>query len=203
MTRACLVLAAGAGSRMGGRAKALLQVGGESFLARIVGTVLDAGLRTIVVTGAHADAVAAAARMAGAEVAPNPGWQAGMASSLRAGLAALGTDLGIAPGLGQLEGVLVWPVDHPLVRRETVARLLDEAHPRRIVVPSLGGRGGHPTWFGRDLLPALADPALDFGGGARAVVRATPPERVIHVMVDDPGVRSDIDTPADYAKIQP
>ncbi len=193
MIRAALVLAAGAGSRMGGRAKALLESGGKSFLAHVLDTARDAGLRPLVVTGAHAEAVAPAARALGAEVAHNPDWAAGMASSIRTGLAALGSDL---------EGVLVWPVDHALVGRETVARILDEADPRRIVVPVLDGvGGGHPCWFGRDFLLELADPGLDGRGGARAVVRAALPVRVIRVMVRDQAVRYDIDTPADYAKI--
>lgn len=185
-----MVLAAGRSSRMGA-VKALLPMDeGRTALARILAVHAGAGFApTLVVVGFHKDAVAAEATRRGARPVENPAPEGGQISSLRAGLRALD------PGV---PGVLVHPVDHPGVREETVVRLAAEIRddPGRIVVTSLGGRRGHPTWFPAATFAELLDPALE--GGARGVLRRDP-LRVHHVVVDDPGVRIDLDTPADLA----
>ena len=187
-----IILAAGKGERMGGVAKALLAAGGRTFLQAVVAGVREAGLRAVVVCGGpFASEVAAAARALEAAVVVNPDIERGMASSIATGLgAALASD----------DGALVWPVDHPLVRPDTVAAILAEATAEHIVVPTLEGRGGHPVWFGRLHFAALGDPGLGARGGARALLAENP--RVIRVNCSDPGVRYDIDTPPDYAKMR-
>src|SRR5262245_58361140 len=87
-----VILAAGAGTRLGGVAKALLAIGGRTFLARIVAAAREVGTEDIVVVVAspHGDAVAAAARELGARVVVNPLPERGMASSVAGGFGALG-----------------------------------------------------------------------------------------------------------------
>ncbi len=187
-----VILAAGRGERMGGVAKALLEVGGRTFLRAVVEGVRAAGLRPVVVVGGpFVSEVAAAARVLQATVVVNDDIDRGMASSIAAGV-------GVAAG--DDDGALVWPVDHPLVRSDTVAAILARATAEAIVVPMLDGRGGHPVWFGRLHFAALADPGLGARGGARALLAENP--RVIRVNCSDPGVRYDIDTPPDYAKMR-
>ena len=187
-----IILAAGRGERLGGVAKALLDAGGRSFLAAVVAGVRAAGLRPVVVTGGpFASEVAAAARALEATVVVNPDIDRGMASSIAAGLTVSAADDA---------GALLWPVDHPLVRPDTVATILEQATAADIVVPTLEGRGGHPVWFGRLHFAALGDPGLGARGGARALLAENP--RVIRVNCSDPGVRYDIDTPPDYAKMR-
>jgi len=187
-----IVLAAGAGTRMGGQPKALLALHGQSFLARVVATARAAGVeRIVVVTGHAAQAVSAAAEaQPDLLVVHNPEPARGQLSSLKVGL----------HELGDLDGALAWPVDHPLVRADTVREIVDAAsrHPGRAVIPRFEGRGGHPTFFPRTLVPALL--ALPDQDGARALYQRHP-EAVVRLDVDDPGVRHDIDTPADYARV--
>lgn len=84
-----VVLAAGGSSRMG-RNKLLLEVGGEPLVRRAVRAALAAGLDpVIVVLGHQAEAAEAALAGLGCRTVRNPGWEAGMTSSLRAGVAAL------------------------------------------------------------------------------------------------------------------
>lgn len=194
-----LVLCGGASSRMG-RPKALLDVGGETFLARIVRTLRDAGADDVVaVTGAHDQEIRAAldawpAGLASAvRVVHNPEHPLGQLSGLRAGLAVVDH-----PGVAALVVALV---DHPFVRAETVRDLLAVwARTRAPVVrPRLRGRHGHPVVFGQEVFDALRAAPLD--AGARVVVRGLG-DRVVDVDTDDEGTCLDLDTPEDYERIK-
>lgn len=186
-----IVLAAGASRRMG-RPKALLPCSpeGPTFVARILGTLLKAGIVDRLVVG-RADDPALQSHVNSLEppsaFVVNPDPSRGQLSSLLAGLDA-------AP---DADAVLVWPVDCPLVRADTVSAVLAQAEARRapIARPARGGRHGHPVFFRRAMFGELrsADPAV----GARAVVRARAGE-VLDIEVEDPAIFADIDTPADY-----
>jgi molybdenum cofactor cytidylyltransferase len=96
------------------------------------------------------------------------------------------------------QGLLVWPVDFPHVKVETVAALIDIFEVKNkpaIVVPEFGGFGGHPVIFGRAVFDELLE-APD-SGGARTVVRKDP-SRVERVRVDDPAVVDCVNTPESY-----
>jgi molybdenum cofactor cytidylyltransferase len=181
-----IVLAAGRSRRMG-QPKALLRLGERSFVRAAAETLSDGGCADVVVVVASED-VEAEAHSAGARVAWNDDLDAEQVDSLRCGLDAAD---------GVTSAAVALPVDHPLVRPDTVTALL-EAHrtnPSAIVRPVYEGKPGHPTLFPRALWPALLDPSLP--DGARSVVEdpATP---VVDVPVDDAGVLADIDTPEAY-----
>jgi CTP:molybdopterin cytidylyltransferase MocA len=191
-----VVVAAGEGRRLGGVAKALLPIGaggaaGETFLARIAATARAAGVTgAVVVVGApHGDAVAAAARALGLEVAVNPAPARGMASSVAAGFSAVAA---AGAGFADADVALLWPVDHPWVTAPAVARVLAAlaaAPGVDAAIPTHGGRGGHPPAIRRALWPALAACA-EQPDGARGVLAAA---RTVRVEVDDPGVVRDVD----------
>jgi CTP:molybdopterin cytidylyltransferase MocA len=186
-----VIVAAGAGRRLGGAAKALLPaVGGDSFLGAIVAVMRALEVeRVIVVVGPpFGDEVARQATGLRAEVVVNPAPERGMASSV-----ALGFERAIALDAGDV--ALLWPVDHARVATATVRAVLGRATPVGIVIPCCEGRGGHPTAFGRALWPELARCAT-LEHGARAVVRADP-ARVDRFDVDDRGVTADVDRPGD------
>ena len=192
MRIAAVVLAAGAGTRMGGKPKALLTVDQQTFIARVVDTARRAGVgRVVVVLGHGADEVERALGDApDVTIVVNPEPARGQLSSLKVALREA----------GECDGVLAWPVDHPLVRTATVTQLLAEAarHPGKAIVPRFEGRGGHPTFFPRTLFAGLL--SLPDDVGARGLFERHP-EAVLRVDVEDPGVRHDVDTPEDYAKI--
>ncbi len=189
-----LILAAGKSTRMG-RPKALLPIGEETFVSRLVRTLQRAGLTdVIVVTGPDGPAIAEALDRAGtsARVTQNPDPDGGQLSSLLVGL-------GVADRPG-VEAILMGPVDAPAVAPGTVEALLAAWRRTRapVVRPAKGTRHGHPVIFDRALFDELrhADPAV----GARQVVRARLAE-VVDVAVDDSGAFDDIDTPDDYARL--
>lgn len=138
----------------------------------------------------------------------NPGWRTGMLGSIQAGLRVL-VDLesaadrfpesegGVSP---IFDGALVAPVDIPLFTASTVSELI-RVRGRTgagIVVPTHGGRRGHPVLFGRELWAELFDASAE--RGAVAVVHAHGEDRV-EVAVADPWILRDADTPSDHRRL--
>jgi molybdenum cofactor cytidylyltransferase len=188
-----VILAAGRSSRMG-RAKALLPCGpgGESFVRQLARALCDGGVRQVLIVGRPDDEALrdeVVAMPLSARFVENPGADAGQLSSVLAGL-----DAADVPGT---RGLLVTPVDAPLVTAATVATLLAmfSSTGAPIVRAVYRGRHGHPVLFSRDVFESLrrADPAV----GAKAVLRAHA-LAIVNVDVDDPGVVADVDTPEDY-----
>lgn len=172
-----------------GRQKALLDAGGRSFVAAVVGALVGGGCDPVlVVVAPDQDEVARKAEGAGASVLVNPDPGDGPITSLRLALATLGD--GVA-------GVAFCPVDHPLLTAETVAGLVDAyiEGDAPLALPVVGTERGHPAILGPALFPELQD--TDLEGGARAVVHRHLEEALL-VPVSDLGAVTDIDTPEEY-----
>jgi CTP:molybdopterin cytidylyltransferase MocA len=201
--RGAVILAAGAGMRLGGVAKALLRArSGATFLEQIVTTARTVGLDTgvIVVGPPHAEDVASRARELGLHVVLNSKPERGMASSVALGFAAIADT--------ECHEAWLWPVDHPDVTPATldvlvaalaqhdIARPIVRTHPRGAdgeVVVGVTARGGHPPLIARRVWPRFAACA-DLPNGARDVFASAD---VVDVAVDDLGCIRDIDLPAD------
>ncbi|MCG6926723.1 MAG: nucleotidyltransferase family protein [Acidobacteria bacterium] len=185
------MLAAGEGRRMGGP-KALLPIGDTSFLAHICSLVARPRVAAVVaVIGAEAERVRAEARLPeGVVVVENEIWREGMLSSVWCGL-----DEAESRGA---DGILLHPVDHPVIASETVDRVVTALHQGALVaVPVHGGRRGHPGGFSRDAFGSLR--AAPANLGARAVL-AEHRTRVVEVE-GDAGCLLGVNTPADYRRV--
>jgi molybdenum cofactor cytidylyltransferase/nicotine blue oxidoreductase len=139
-----LLLAAGAGRRLGGPKALLRHPGGVPYLATAVDALLAGGCGTVtVVLGAAADrarALVPAREDVAVLVATE--WEAGMSASLGAGLRALAD--------GPAEAAVVSLVDLPDVGPPVVARVLAAAAgPSSLARATYGGRPGHPVLLGR------------------------------------------------------
>lgn len=161
-----VVLAAGAGRRYG-MPKALVEYEGRLLVERAADTQHRGGCAPVVVVlGAAAEQVWAAAVLAGSVVVENPGWGSGMGSSLRVGLAALaGADVSAA---------VVTLVDLPGVGPEAVRRVAGRGSPDALVVAGYGAAGhrwGHPVLLGRDHWPGVVELAVG-DTGARPYLQA-------------------------------
>src|SRR6476469_8156662 len=182
MTVAGLVLAAGAGRRFGGP-KALAELDGVRLVDRAVATLADGGCEPVVVV-----AGAAPLRVSGATVVENPGWDTGMGSSLRAGLAHLAGSPASA--------VVLLRVDTAWVGAGAVARLL-AAHAAGTVAAqaTYAAMPGHPVLLLRSVWDDVA--ALAVGDqGARGWLR-THRDLVSPVPCDGTGDPRDVDRPDD------
>jgi nicotine blue oxidoreductase len=181
-----VVLAAGAGSRLG-RPKALVRLGDELLLDRAVRTLRAAGCAPVlVVLGARVSDVLAAVGT-GIEVVTNEEWTTGMGSSLRAGLAALA---------GRADAAVVSLVDQPGVTVATVERLVTSwTADGRAAVATYGGAPRNPVLLPAATWAQVGESAVG-DRGARVWLRAHPGE-VSEIACDDVGTADDIDTPAD------
>jgi len=166
-----LVLAAGAGSRMGYRPKCLLQLDGVSLLERQLQALSLAGVRSLwVVLGHHAARIQqeeALARWA-AQVIINPAPDEGREGSLRIGLQALPPDL---------DAVIVALADQPLINLRSVQHLLQAFRQRptgtELLRPLVQGLPGNPVVLSVTVVSQIL--AGDAGMGVRQWQQAHPP----------------------------
>lgn len=187
-----LVLAAGAGRRLGLGPKALLRCNGRTLVESLVESLLSGGCCNVtVVTGAGAEEVATVLKGRDhVRVAHNPEWDEGMGSSLRSGLDSIG------PG----RTVLVTPVDRPGICPAEVERVIAAHRPGAITAAAHRDRSGrlhrgHPVVFDAIWTAEVAAAAHD-DIGARELLIA---HRDIVALVDcsDLDDGEDIDVPAD------
>jgi CTP:molybdopterin cytidylyltransferase MocA len=184
-----LLLAAGAGRRIGGP-KALLQLDGRTFVERGVTLLRDAGCDPVlVVLGARAEDVCP---FVVADVVVAVDWQEGVGASLRAGLSALASRTAAA--------CVVALVDQPLISVEAVRRLLAVAGKADAAVATYGGEPGHPVLLDRLAWDDVVAQAIG-DVGARAWLRAHP-ARVLSVPCDGLGSAADVDTPDDLVRLR-
>lgn len=162
---AALVLAAGRSSRFEGGHKLLAPIGGVPLIRRVLAEVSAAGLDDIVLVLAPDGADIAAAAGAGPwRTRVNTEAAEGLASSIRAGVSALGA---------RVTSAAIVLADMPGVSAELIASLAEESavHPEAIVYPNApDGRQGHPVFWPRALFPALL--ALSGDAGAKALIDA-------------------------------
>lgn len=166
-----LVLAAGAGTRMG-RPKALVRDGDDRpWIDRAVAALLDGGCPDVVVVlGAAADeARPLVPDLPSVSVVEAPAWGRGLGASLAAGLAALD---GTTPDEDTPDAALVTLVDLPGLPSAAVRRVLgpEPSRPDTLRRAVFGGRPGHPVLIGRGHWAAIRD-GLDGDQGAGEYLR--------------------------------
>ena len=190
---AALVLAAGRSSRFaaaGGReaTKLVAPVAGKPLARYAVEAALASKARPVVVVTGHArEAVEAALSGLAFQSVDNPAFISGLASSLRAGIAALPPEAA---------GAIVLLADMPAVTSALIDRLIAAfvARPDALAATPVGaGRRGNPVLLSAALFPSIAK--LEGDEGARRLLAALPAERLTEVLVDDLGATLDVDTP--------
>ncbi|MBI5215046.1 MAG: nucleotidyltransferase family protein [Ignavibacteriae bacterium] len=188
-----VILAAGASSRMG-TPKPLLKIGEETFLQRIVRVLHSARvMENILVLGSHAEQLQASLSWFDGKIVVNNHWEQGQMCSLRAGLSAVEIE--------KAHGVIVCPVDRPLLTQSLVVDLLQGfwKSNKNIVLPKYNERRGHPVIFGTSMFDALQTAPMN--ESARFIIH-NHPEEILEVPVDEEGVLVNIDTPDDYKFLQ-
>lgn len=164
MVVAGLLLAAGAGTRMG-RPKALVEDAGVPWVVSASRALAAGGCaEVLVVVGAAADEVRDLLRGEPVGVVLAADWAEGMGASLRAGLRSLADS-------SDADAAVVHLVDLPDVGPEVVRRLVDVAGPDVLARASYGpGSVGHPVLLGRDHWAGVIDTATG-DRGARDYLR--------------------------------
>jgi molybdenum cofactor cytidylyltransferase len=199
---AAVVLAAGRSARMG-QNKLVVDVLGTPMIGRVVDALLASSVeRVVVVTGHEQERVQAA--LAGRDVSfvHNPEYAAGMSTSLRAGMRALGLRAGEPAGGPGVDAALVCLGDMPWIAPAHIDALIDAFQPvegREICVPMYQGKRGNPVLFGARFFEEMTQLAGDVG--ARALIDAHA-EVVFQVPVDHSGVLVDVDTLAALERLR-
>lgn len=194
MSVGAVLLAAGAGARMGGRPKALLELGGVPLVLRQLIALSGAGVDEVaVVLGHHAEAIEEAVRPFPITLAHNPAPDEGQVSSVRVGLKALSP---------RLDAVIVALADQPLIDAQDIVALIGAFKKRgnaSMVVPRVeraDGKAspGNPVIFDAALSGEWLSGAADL---ACRQWREEHPERVLWFDTDNQRYITDIDTPED------
>ncbi len=167
-----------------GQPKALLPIGGTTFLGRLISIYQGRCEPVIVVLGHQAEVIRAGVR-AEATWVVNPEPERGQFSSLQTGLRALpaGADC------------LFQPIDYPAVAASTVEVLAGISG--ELVIPRFQGERGHPVRLSPLVIEELL--SLPPTAQARDVIRSHYPAATF-VDLQDAGVVTDIDTPEDFAR---
>ena len=187
-----VILAAGVSSRMG-EPKQLLRLGGKTLLEQVLDNARSAAVDEIVVVlGAGAENIRQQIDLSKTKVVINSSYQQGMGTSLGAGLAALDP---------AINAVLILLGDQPFVRPATLDRICEEyrrSH-AQIVIPLYKGFRGNPVLLARSVFPEVM--ALSGDVGCRAIF-GNHLEGIVKLPVDDVGILLDIDSKADFDKLQ-
>jgi molybdenum cofactor cytidylyltransferase len=180
-----VLLAAGRSSRMGGPNKLLALFDGEPLVRRTAGRALGSkAASTIVVTGHQRERVRSVLGGLEVELADNPDFADGLASSLKAGIAKVAPDAA---------GAMIVLGDMPGVSSRDLDSLIDafrRSGGHAVVRASHQGKRGNPVLLPRSLFAAVAQ--LEGDTGARHLVEAEGLD-VIDVEIGQ-GASIDVDT---------
>ncbi len=192
---AAVLLAAGAGNRMGYKPKSLLELDGVPLIRRQIIALQGAGVtELVVVLGHHANQIAPLLQDMAVTLVTNPNPDASPISSQRLGLQSLS---------GQTGAVLMALADQPLIETQDVQQLLDAFMQRpegtNLLYPRVQGQPGNPVVF---------------TAAVRSDILACPPEvgckqwrqqhtpQVQALDCDNPHFVQDLDTPEDIDKLR-
>jgi CTP:molybdopterin cytidylyltransferase MocA len=180
------IVAAGESRRMGAP-KALLPYRCKTFIEHLLEITSHPRIAAKrIVLGAHLDEIRAKLPNEATSIVVNPDWRQGQLSSIQAAVRT------VRPG--ETAGLILCPVDHPLVSADLVARLIDafDAGENSVVLPTYHGKRGHPLIFRANLYPELL--AASPNVGAREVVWAHAAE-LLEVPTEEEGVVLNLNDP--------
>ena len=182
-----LLLAAGQSRRMGRINKMVAEVDGEPMVVRAARALVESRADPVVVVLGHEpDRAREALSGLGVRLVRNPAFEAGLSTSLRAGLEALPADS---------DAAVVALGDMPRVSAADVDALIDAFDPdagAAICVPTHGGKRGNPVLWARRYFPEMG--AVSGDVGARHLIGENA-DQVREVPRPGRGVLVDLDTP--------
>lgn len=167
-----------------GQPKAFLPFRGGTFLSTLAQTLEPFCSPIIAVFGHEGEALSALAP-GGVVPVVNPDYQAGMLTSLQAGLRVL--------DLKGSEQILFTLVDHPAVASETIAALTRSR--ALIAIPRFHGRRGHPVAIRTEIAREFLGEPLT--AKVRDAIDRHAAE-IDYLDLSDPGITEDIDDPYLY-----
>jgi len=192
VTVAAIILAAGLSKRMG-EDKLNLKLGESTVFETTLQSITKTGFQQVIVVTKPGSNLAVQARNYNCHLVENLNPEEGLSSSLKVGLNALESSI---------QGALFALADQPLITTELYNRLINSYRKKLKLVtcPLYRGKRGNPTIFDRRTWPDLQ--LIEGDQGGRSLLRNLAEDQVDLVTVDDPAVVTDLDTPADYARLR-
>jgi len=190
-----VLLAAGAGSRLGNKPKSLLELGGVPLIRRQLIALSGAGVdEVVVVLGHHAELIDPVVQTFPVTVVRNPNPDDGQVSSQRIGLEAL---------TGKLDAVIVALADQPLLNSQDITALI-AAYKKRpegasVVFPQVNGERGNPVMFSAEVREQILAGAANIGCRQWQAAHA---DAVAPFVTDNRRYKVDIDTLEDIARFE-
>jgi molybdenum cofactor cytidylyltransferase len=192
---AAIILAAGESKRMH-LSKIVLPWEGETIIAHIISVMKEAGIdEIVVVTGGYRELVEPEVTKAGARSVYNTEYHNDeMAISLNSGLAAI--------DFSKYSGFFFALGDQPMIFAADLRKMIIQhnKNPQKIIIPSYNMHRGHPwlipTNYIEELKLLLPPETL------RAFLKRHEDD-IEYVLVENPGILGDIDTPEDYQRSKP
>ena len=192
-----VLLAAGEGARLGGRAKGAIEIEGEPLLIRGLRVLSQVGIDEVVVVTGHYQSDVSPLLTQTHSLFDNdclvevtqPTVDHSQSDSLRLGVKSLSQEI---------DAVMVLPVDMPALTRQDLIALIGaykHADPGiEFVGPIVGARPGNPVLFSRRIASQIVQGGGDFGSGAWRHQR---PDWLLEWQTDNLHYVTDIDTPED------
>ena len=177
-----------------GSSKALLTIGTQTFLNKLIADYRVLGCRPILaVAGKHFRAIRESLTDSDVLLLRNPDPDRGAFSSLQ---------LAVQNLPPACDGFFIHPVDHPAVNLKSLRHLLSAwfGEPRQAMKPTFEGRGGHPVLLGKDWIKRIA--STPNSSNLRELLRRFEAD-VRLVPVTDEAILLNVNRPDDLEKISP
>ncbi|UCE53092.1 MAG: nucleotidyltransferase family protein [Desulfobacterales bacterium] len=190
-----IILAAGESIRFG-QTKQLLKIKNKCLIDWVLDAALNSHLEKIVLVLGHQHqkilhALGKIAQHPRLQVVVNPNYKQGQSLSLRVGFEKI---------RDEFQSVMFLLADQPLVDKKTINDLLDKFwdSDKDICAPTHRGKRGNPTILSKIFYDQLSQIKGDMG--ARKIIQSHP-DLVLQIEIDNPLFFLDIDTPADFHKL--
>lgn len=176
--------------------KIVLPWKGRTVIVHIISVLEEAGIEEIViVSGGYRELVEAEVAKTSARCIFNPEFHNDeMTISLRFGLSEV--------NFKEYSGFFFTLGDQPMVFAADLLKMIEkhQANPEKIIIPSYNVRRGHPWLIPARFVDELKE--LQPPETLRTFLKHHEAE-IEYVLVDNPGILSDLDTPEDYQKMKP
>lgn len=181
-----IILAAGESKRMG-FPKILAKIDGKCFGDIIINKLQKTHFfaKIIIVLGHNHNIIAPHfSNKKNVKIIVNQAYKDGPLSSLKCALKYIKNPVSI----------LMWPVDHPLVKLDTLLKMLNswKNNINSIIVPSYNFKRGHPVIFDKYFFDELLNAELNLG--AKSILKKFP-KHIIHINTNDTGIIKNINSP--------
>ncbi len=194
-----VLLAAGLSTRMGTENKLLLPLGDKTVLAQTLSRVLSSDIGELVIVLGHeaskvkqsiaADALIEAPSEIDVKIVFNEDYEQGQGTSVACGVRHLADDS---------TACFFIPGDQPFVSPLIMRALAESSAPKKIVIPTVGGKRTSPVLFDRAFYRELAQLRDERGG--RQVIETHEGDAVVLIQCDDELSSLDLDTREMYEK---